>query len=44
MPTFTIFMLTKKQNTSTGVAPDTISKRGSVKKFIQKSNRVSVEY
>lgn len=38
MPTFTIFMLTKKQNTSTGVAPDTISKCGSVKKFIQKSN------
>lgn len=38
MPSFTIFMLTKKQNASTGVAPDTISKRGSVKKLIQKGN------
>lgn len=38
MPSFTIFMLTKKQNASTGVAPDTISKCGSVKKLIQKSN------
>lgn len=32
------FHANKKQNTSTGVAPDTISKRGSVKKLIQKSN------
>lgn len=38
MPSFTIFVLTKKQNASTGVAPDTISKRGSVKKLIQKGN------